>query len=100
MRESSQSLHDNVNTYFITIPGIARPVSRVALGTWAIGGWMWGGTDAARSIRAIHAAVDEGVSPSASPPAPTRSRRSALRCAAGTSRRWCWTRRPRRASST
>jgi len=61
--------------------------SAVGLGTWAIGGWMWGGTDAARSIRAIHAAVDEGVSPSASPPAPTRSRRSALRCAAGTSRR-------------
>jgi len=20
-------------------------VSRIALGTWAIGGWMWGGTD-------------------------------------------------------
>jgi hypothetical protein len=22
-------------------------VSRVAIGTWAIGGWMWGGTDEA-----------------------------------------------------
>ena len=51
MRESSQSLHDNVNTYFITIPGIARPVSRVALGTWAIGGWSVGRDRRARRHR-------------------------------------------------
>ena len=37
-------------------------VSRVGLGTWAIGGWMWGGTDEARSIDTIHAAVDKGIS--------------------------------------
>lgn len=36
--------------------------SAVGLGTWAIGGWMWGGTDEARSIKAIQASVDEGVS--------------------------------------
>jgi aryl-alcohol dehydrogenase-like predicted oxidoreductase len=35
--------------------------SRIALGTWAIGGWMWGGTDEAESIRTIHAALDQGV---------------------------------------
>ncbi len=35
--------------------------SAVGLGTWAIGGWMWGGTDAAQSIAAIQASVDEGV---------------------------------------
>ena len=35
--------------------------SAVGLGTWAIGGWMWGGTDAARSIRAIHASIDAGI---------------------------------------
>ncbi len=35
--------------------------SRVALGTWAIGGWMWGGTDEAESIAAIRAAVERGV---------------------------------------
>jgi len=35
--------------------------SRVALGTWAIGGWMWGGTDEKESIRTIHAAFDQGV---------------------------------------
>lgn len=36
--------------------------SAVGLGTWAIGGWMWGGTDQARSIDAIRASIDEGVS--------------------------------------
>lgn len=35
--------------------------SAIGLGTWAIGGWMWGGTDEARSIAAIQASVDAGV---------------------------------------
>src|SRR5579859_1171461 len=35
--------------------------SVVGLGTWAISGWMWGGTDEARSIRAIQASLDAGV---------------------------------------
>lgn len=35
--------------------------SVVGLGAWAIGGWMWGGTDEAESIAAIHAAMDSGV---------------------------------------
>lgn len=35
--------------------------SRIALGTWAIGGWMWGGSDDAESIATLHAAVDRGV---------------------------------------
>ncbi|MHA1180783.1 MAG: aldo/keto reductase, partial [Alphaproteobacteria bacterium] len=33
----------------------------VGLGTWAIGGWMWGGTDEAQSIAAIQGAIDEGL---------------------------------------
>jgi methylglyoxal reductase len=36
--------------------------STVGLGTWAIGGWMWGGTDEKAAIAAIQAAIDEGVS--------------------------------------
>ena len=36
--------------------------SAIGLGTWAIGGWMWGGTDEGRSIAAIQASIDEGVS--------------------------------------
>ena len=35
--------------------------SGVGLGTWAIGGWMWGGTDEAESIAAIQASLDAGV---------------------------------------
>jgi methylglyoxal reductase len=36
--------------------------SAIGLGTWAIGGWMWGGTDERQSIAAIQASLDEGVS--------------------------------------
>ncbi len=36
-------------------------VSRIGLGTWAIGGWMWGGTDERDSIRTIQAAFDHGI---------------------------------------
>lgn len=43
------------------IPGTSLEVSRVGIGTWAIGGWMWGGTDDAQSIAAIRAALDYGV---------------------------------------
>ena len=43
------------------IPGTSLEVSRVALGTWAIGGWMWGGTDEAESIATIRAALDHGI---------------------------------------
>src|SRR6202008_1857272 len=45
------------------IEGIATPVSRVGLGTWAIGGWMWGGTGDAQSIATIRAAIDSGIQP-------------------------------------
>ena len=36
-------------------------VSPIALGAWAIGGWMWGGSDRKESIRAIHACLDHGI---------------------------------------
>ncbi len=35
--------------------------SAVGLGTWAIGGWMWGGTDEAQSIAAIQGSLEAGV---------------------------------------
>lgn len=35
--------------------------SAVAFGAWAIGGWKWGGTDAERSVEAIRAALDAGM---------------------------------------
>jgi aryl-alcohol dehydrogenase-like predicted oxidoreductase len=46
---------------YIEIQGTNIVSSRIALGTWAIGGWMWGGTDEKESIRTIHAAFDQGV---------------------------------------
>jgi len=45
----------------IRIEGIAQPVSRIGLGTWAIGGWMWGGTDEAEAIATIRDAVARGI---------------------------------------
>ena len=35
--------------------------SRVGLGTWAIGGWMWGGTDERQAIDTILSALDRGI---------------------------------------
>src|SRR5438128_1424085 len=46
---------------FATIHETSIRISRVGLGTWAIGGWMWGGTDEKESIATIHAAVERGV---------------------------------------
>src|SRR5258708_4947795 len=45
----------------IAIPGTNLNPTRIALGTWAIGGWMWGGSDQAESIRTIRSAVDRGI---------------------------------------
>jgi aryl-alcohol dehydrogenase-like predicted oxidoreductase len=50
-----------INMERIDIPGTSLKVSPIALGTWAIGGWMWGGTDEAEAIRTIHEAVDRGI---------------------------------------
>jgi aryl-alcohol dehydrogenase-like predicted oxidoreductase len=46
---------------FVDIPGTELRVSRITLGTWAIGGWMWGGTDEAESIGTIRAAFSHGI---------------------------------------
>jgi aryl-alcohol dehydrogenase-like predicted oxidoreductase len=46
---------------FAPVRGTSLKVSRVAIGTWAIGGWMWGGTDEAESIATIRAALDHGI---------------------------------------
>lgn len=36
-------------------------VTVLAFGAWAIGGWMWGGTDSKEAIKAIETAVDHGM---------------------------------------
>jgi aryl-alcohol dehydrogenase-like predicted oxidoreductase len=35
--------------------------SRIGLGTWAMGGFQWGGADDDESVRTIHAALDLGI---------------------------------------
>jgi len=46
---------------YINIKGTTLKSSRIGLGTWAIGGWMWGGTNEAESISTIQAALDHGI---------------------------------------
>jgi len=43
----------------IDIDGLTA--SRIGLGTWAVGGWMWGGSDDAEAIATVRAALDRGV---------------------------------------
>jgi aryl-alcohol dehydrogenase-like predicted oxidoreductase len=49
------------NMPFAGIPGTSLEVSRIAMGTWAIGGWMWGGSEEKESIDTIRAALDRGI---------------------------------------
>jgi aryl-alcohol dehydrogenase-like predicted oxidoreductase len=42
--------------------GLNRDVSRIGLGTWAIGGFMWGGTDEREALETIRAALEHGIS--------------------------------------
>ncbi|WP_159237169.1 aldo/keto reductase [Raoultella terrigena] len=45
----------------IHIAGISQPVSRIGLGTWAMGGSMWGGSHDEQSIATLHEALDRGI---------------------------------------
>jgi aryl-alcohol dehydrogenase-like predicted oxidoreductase len=55
---TTQNRSNNSEMEYLATP---LKVSRIALGTWAIGGWMWGGTNEAESIQTIHAALDRGI---------------------------------------
>src|SRR6476659_5297676 len=59
MDDQAQTLEMNMK--LADIPGTSLKLSPVAIGTWAIGGWMWGGTDEAESIATIRAALAHGV---------------------------------------
>ena len=61
MSPSAQVQIPPVESEFVEIPGTGLKVSRVALGTWAMGGWMWGGTDQGESIATIHTALNQGI---------------------------------------
>jgi aryl-alcohol dehydrogenase-like predicted oxidoreductase len=57
----NQAETQSIDMEFALIRGTPLKVSRVAIGTWAIGGWMWGGTDEADSVATIRAALDHGI---------------------------------------
>src|SRR5499427_11163320 len=44
-----------------SIPDITIPISRIGLGTWAMGGFQWGGSDDDESVRTIHVALARGI---------------------------------------
>ncbi|MEY2608042.1 MAG: hypothetical protein QOH31_5896 [Verrucomicrobiota bacterium] len=48
-------------TETIRCTNVPTPVSRIGVGTWAIGGWLWGGSEEAESVAAIQQAVDQGI---------------------------------------
>jgi aryl-alcohol dehydrogenase-like predicted oxidoreductase len=50
-----------VESEYVDVPKTHLRISRVALGTWAMGGWMWGGTDQRESVATIRAAVRQGI---------------------------------------
>src|SRR5437867_11838801 len=43
------------------IEGTGLVSSRVALGTWSLDGWMWGGSDEGEAIKTIRTALDLGI---------------------------------------
>ncbi len=47
---------------YVEVAGTGVKMSRIGLGTWAIGGYWWGGgSDDALAIRTIHSALDRGI---------------------------------------
>ena len=46
---------------FINIPNVSKKASRIALGTWSMGGTLWGGSDENLGIETILKAIDKGV---------------------------------------
>ncbi|MCC2547271.1 aldo/keto reductase [Hymenobacter sp. BT175] len=46
---------------YIELGSSGLTVSRITFGSWAAGGWMWGGTEQNDAVGAIHASFDLGV---------------------------------------
>jgi aryl-alcohol dehydrogenase-like predicted oxidoreductase len=59
--ESFNIHYEEILMEFTSLPNIEQKVSRVGLGTWAMGGFMWGGTDEKNAIETIHRALDLGI---------------------------------------
>jgi aryl-alcohol dehydrogenase-like predicted oxidoreductase len=61
MPQSVQIQTEDSRAESVDIPGTQLRVSRVALGTWAMGGWMWGGSDKSAAVATIRAALNQGI---------------------------------------
>jgi aryl-alcohol dehydrogenase-like predicted oxidoreductase len=46
---------------YVRLTGLQSDVSRIGLGTWAIGGAGWGGTDDQEAVRTILSALEHGI---------------------------------------
>jgi len=46
---------------YAKVNGLNRKASRIGLGTWSIGGFMWGGTDEQAALETIHVALEHGI---------------------------------------
>ena len=46
---------------FTSLSPLPQKISRIGLGTWAMGGSLWGDNDESDSIQTIHAALDCGI---------------------------------------
>ena len=46
---------------YAKMKGLNRQASRIGLGTWAIGGLMWGGTDEREALETIRTALEHGI---------------------------------------
>jgi aryl-alcohol dehydrogenase-like predicted oxidoreductase len=57
----SKTRKSKTSMEFAKIAGTTLEISRIGLGTWAMGGWMWGGTDEGASIATIRAAIERGI---------------------------------------
>jgi aryl-alcohol dehydrogenase-like predicted oxidoreductase len=57
----AQNWHRPVCMERTKIRDVPIETSRIGLGTWAMGGFQWGGTDDDESVRTIHAALDSGI---------------------------------------
>src|SRR4029450_10705646 len=66
--KSRETPPGKVSMEFANIKGTDLKVSRVGLGTWAIGGWMWGGTDEAESIETSRGGLGAGLNVTATAP--------------------------------
>lgn len=46
---------------YICLPNLNKKASRIGLGTWSMGGWMWGGSHDEDSIATLCLAFDRGI---------------------------------------